>query len=350
MTGVLSLPVVKYSDEARQAQFFAQLLERVRGLPGVAQAATVYPLPLSGDDYVLSFAVAGRPEPAATEVPRANLAVIGADYFQALRIPLLAGRAFTSGDRIGSEPVAIVNRTMAGRIWPGESPLGKRITFGSPADPKARWLTVVGMVGDVRAAALRQEPESQVYWPQLQRPFSEVALVVRTARAPAALVVPVRQVIQSLDRDLPLDRVQTLEEVLSASLAQNRIKTVLIGFFGALALLLAAAGIYGLVSYSVVQRTHEIGIRVALGASGSDVLSMVIGQGMGLVAAGLALGLAVSWAAGHLVAEQLYQVSVADPATYAGVPLLLAAVALLANWLPARRASRVDPLEALRSE
>jgi putative ABC transport system permease protein len=350
MTAVLSLPDVKYPDEARQAQFYEQLLERVSALPGVEHAATVYPLPLSGDNFVLQFTVAGRPKPAPTEVPRADVIAIGPDYFHAMSIPLLAGRAFTGQDRIGSQQVLIVNRAMANKIWPGENPLGKRITFDDDAKPTAKWLTVVGVVGDVRAAALRKEPEAQAYWPQLQRPVSQVALVLRTSQPPARLVEPVRRVVLALDRDLPLDRVQTLDAVVAGSLSTNRVKTVLIAFFGALALVLAGAGIYGLVSYTVSQRTHEIGIRVALGAGRGEVLGMVIRQGMTLVAAGLGLGLALSWVAGRLVADQLFEVSATDPLTYAGVPLALAAVALAANWLPARRATQVDPLEALRSE
>ncbi|HEV3455472.1 MAG TPA: ABC transporter permease [Thermoanaerobaculia bacterium] len=350
MTATLSLPDVKYPDEARQAQFCEQLLQRVSALPGVENAAAVYPLPLAGDGYGLRFTVAGRPQPAPAEMPRADVVSITPDYFRAMTIPLLAGRYFTAQDRIGAQPVIIVNRAMARRLWPGESPLGKRLTFDPPTDPKARWLTVVGMVGDVRAAALRTEPGSQAYWPELQRPMSEMALVLRTSRPPALVVPPLRQLVQALDPDLPLYRVQTLATVVAASLDQNRVKTLLIGCFGALALLLAAVGIYGLVSYSVAQRTHEIGIRVALGAGRREVLRMVIVQGMGLVAAGLAVGLAVAWACSRLLADQLYEIKVTDPLTYAGVPLLLAAVALAANWLPARRATRVDPLEALRAE
>jgi putative ABC transport system permease protein len=351
MTAMLSLPDAKYPDEPRVAQFFEQVLLRVSALPGVEHAATVYPLPLAaGQSFGLSFAVAGRPQPAPADVPRADIVAISPDYFRVMEIPLLVGRAFTSQDRIGSQQVLIVNRTMARRLWPGESPLGKRITFDTPTDPKAKWLAVVGVVADVRATALRQEAQSQAYWPELQRPMDEVALVVRSSQPPALLVPQVRQVVQSLDRDLPLDRVQTLTAVVAASLNQNRVKTLLIGLLGALALLLAAVGIYGVVSTMVAQRTHEIGIRVALGAGRSEVLSMVIVQGMGLVAGGLAVGLAVAWPASRLLADQLYEVQVTDPLTYAGVPLLLAGVALVANWLPARRATRVDPLEALRAE
>jgi putative ABC transport system permease protein len=350
MTAVLSLPDVKYPSERQQALFFEQLMERVRALPGVTAAATVYPLPLSGHNFVLQFDVAGRPRPSPTEVPRADVVVVTPDYFRAMTIPLLAGRVFTVQDRIGSQPVILVNRTMAGKIWPGESPLGKRISFGGPPGGPPAWLTVVGVVGNVRAGELSKEAVSQVYQPALQQPLPETALVLRTAEPPERLVAPVRQVVQALDRELPLDRVQTLDAVVAQSLATNRVKTLLIGLFGALALLLAAVGIYGLVSYSVAQRTHEIGIRVALGAGRGAVQRMVIGQGMGLVLIGLAAGLAASLAVGRLVASQLYQVSPVDPWTYTGVPLALAAVALAANWLPARRATRVDPLTALRAE
>ena len=350
MTATLSLPSVKYPDDPRLAQFYEQLLDGVRGLPGVQHAATVFPLPLGGGGFVLQYAVEGRPKPEATEVPRADMEMIGPDYFATLDIPVLAGRAFSRRDRVGSQPVVIVSRSLARRIWPGENPLGKRITFDSTTDPKAVWMSVVGVVGDTRVAALGREPKPQAYWPVLQRPMPDASLVVRAAGAPAVLVAPVRRLVQGLDHDLPLDQVQTLETVVAASLSSNRVKTVLIGVFGALALVLAAVGIYGLVSYTVAQRTHEIGIRVALGAGRRDVLSLIIRQGMTLVAAGLVVGLGISWAASRLVAGQLYEVSATDPLTFAGVPLLLAAVALAANWLPARRATRVDPLEALRSE
>jgi putative ABC transport system permease protein len=276
--------------------------------------------------------------------------VISPDYFRAVDVPLLAGRPFSAADRVGAEGVVIVNRTLARRIWPGESPLGKRITFDRADDPKATWRTVVGEVGDVRARDLRRESESQAYWPMLRDGTSEASLVVRTRQRPSTLVAPIRQIVQSIDRDLPLDRVRTLEEVVATSLSQNRVNTVLLGVFGSLALLLAAVGIYGLVSYTVQQRTHEIGIRVALGAGRRQVLGLIIGQGMGLVLVGLLVGLVVSYLAGKLVADQLFGVGVADPLTYGAVCGVLGAVALLANWLPARRATRVDPLEALRSE
>jgi putative ABC transport system permease protein len=211
-------------------------------------------------------------------------------------------------------------------------------------------MTVVGVVGDVRGSNLGNESEMELYCSQYQNPSSEAALVVRTAADPLSLVAPIRRALQEIDGDLPLDKVQTMEQVVSSSLAQNRVKTVLLGIFAALALVLAAVGVYGLVSFSVAQRTHEIGIRIALGARRVEVLAMIIRQGMKLIAIGLAVGLGGAFASSRLLADQVFKVSVVDPLTYIGVPVVLTAVALLANWLPARRATRVDPLAALRSE
>jgi putative ABC transport system permease protein len=351
LTAALSPPAGRYSEE-RRAQLFEQLPERVRALPGVESAAVVYPLPLSGEAYVQPFAVEGRPKLAPADEPRAQVFIISPDYFAALGAPVLAGRAFTAQDRQGGQPVVIVNRTLARQIWPGESPLGRRISFDLAAGLKARSMTVVGVVGDVRALALHEEPMPQAYWPQLQRPLNSAVLLLRAVRPEAtqAMVEPLRRAVRSVDHDVVLDSVQPLTAVVAASIAANRVKTLLVGGFGALALVLAAVGIYGLVSDTVARRTHEIGIRMALGAGRAQVRGMVIRQGMALVAAGLAAGLAVAWAAVRLMNDPLYGVSAADPATYAGVPLLLATVALAAHWLPARRATRVDPLAALRAE
>ena len=350
MTAVLSLPEARYPDAQRQAEFSAQLLARAGAMPGVEHAATVSPLPLSGERFFEEFAAADRPVPAPGDSPSAHVAVISPDYFRVLGIPVVAGRAFTAGDRIGSPRVVIVNRRLAARIWPGESPLGKRITFDLASDPKARWWTVVGMAENTLSAELRRQPEMQAYWPQLQRPRHEVALVLRSGGPPARLVPDLRRLMRALDPDLSLDRVQTLDAVVSGSLSRSRLQTVLIGLFGLLALALAAAGIYGVVSYMVAQRTHEIGIRVALGAGSRQVVAMVLAQGMTVVAMGLAAGLATAWLAAHLVSDELFQITASDPPTYIAVALTLAAVAALANWLPARRATKVDPLEALRAE
>ena len=351
ITAQVSLPDAKYPDDPRQAAFFQQALERIRGLPGVQHAASIYPLPLSsGSGFQLSFVVAARPVPKPGEEQSAHVRFISPDYFRTMEIPALRGRSFTEQDGVNDQRVAIVNREMASRIWPGADPLGQRLTFGDPTKPTAKWMTVVGVVGDVRGSNLGNEPEMELYCSQYQTPSSAAALVVRTASDPLSLVAPVRRALQEIDGDLPLDKVQTMEQVVSSSLAQNRVKTVLLGIFAALALVLAAVGIYGLVSFSVAQRVHEIGIRIALGARRAEVLAMIVRQGMKLVAIGLVAGLGGAFASSRLLADQVYRVSVVDPLTYIGVPIVLTAVALLANWLPARRATRVDPQEALRSE
>src|ERR1700688_4871270 len=351
ITAQVSLPAVKYPDDPRQAAFFQRALERIRSLPGVQHAASIYPLPLSSARFFqLSFVVAARPVPKPGEEQSAHVRFISPDYFRTMEIPALKGRAFTEQDGIDDQRVAVVNREMASRIWPGADPLGQRLTFGDPTKPTAKWMTVVGVVGDVRGSNLGNEPEMELYCSQYQTPSSAAALVVRTASDPLSLVAPVRRALQEIDGDLPLDKVQTMEQVVSSSLAQNRVKTVLLGIFAALALVLAAVGIYGLVSFSVAQRVHEMGIRTARGARRAEVLAMIVRQGMKLVAIGLVAGLGGAFASSRLLADQVYRVSVVDPLTYIGVPIVLTAVALLANWLPARRATRVDPQEALRSE
>jgi putative ABC transport system permease protein len=350
ITAQISLPEAKYPDDPRQAAFFQRALERIRGLPGVQHAASIYPLPLSSGRFLLSFVVAGRPVPKPGEEPSAHVRFISPDYFRTMEIPTLRGRSFTEQDGINDQRVAVVNRELASRIWPGADPLGQRLTFGDPAKPTAKWMTVVGVVGDVRGSNLGNESEMELYCSQYQSPSAAAALVVRTAADPLRLVAPIRRALQEIDGDLPLDKVETMEQVVSSSLAQNRVKTVLLGIFAALALVLAAVGIYGLVSFSVAQRVHEIGIRIALGARRAEVLAMIIRQGMKLVAVGLAAGLGGAYASSRLLTDQVYKVSVVDPLTYIGVPIVLTAVALLANWLPARRATRVDPLAALRSE
>ncbi|HVT58810.1 MAG TPA: ABC transporter permease [Thermoanaerobaculia bacterium] len=351
LTAVLAVPEGKYPDDPRQVALYRRLLARFRALPGVEHAAAVFPLPLGGSDLVFECALEGRPTPKKGEEQHVAMRMVSPDYFRALGIPLLRGRAFAEQDDLASPRVAIVNRAMAAKNWPGEDPVGRRVTFGDdPADPRAKWWTVVGVVGDVRADKLALEPETEAYRSLLQSPYPSLTLVARTAVAPLALAEPMRRAVQEVGGDLALDRVQTLEQVVSASLAQGRVKTFLLAIFAALALVLAAVGVYGLVSYSVTQRLHEIGVRIALGARRGAVLGLVLGQGMRLVAAGLAVGLACSWAAARLLAGQLYMVSVNDPWTYLAVPAVLAAVALVANWLPAQKATRVDPLTALRRQ
>ena len=351
LTARISIPESKYPDEERQALFYGRLLERLAAIPGVEGAASIYPLPLGGSNMILSFVVEGRPVPPPAEAPNTNVRMVSPDYFRVMGIPVVQGRAFEPRDRTGAEEVVIVNQTLAARIWPGQSPLGKRFTFGDPEDSEdPGWRTVVGVVGDVRHDTLDQEKASEAYWPQAQGPSTDTALVLRTSGDPVQLAGPLRAAVRELDRDLPLERIEPMEQVVSEALAQSRFKTLLLGLFAALALGLAAVGVYGVVSYSVAQRTHEMGIRLALGARPGQVQRMVLLQGMRVVLISSAIGIAAALFATRFLREQVYGVSATDPATFAIVPLVLLAVALLANWVPALRATRVDPLEALRYE
>ena len=351
LTARISIPESKYPDEERQALFYDQLLERLSAIPGVERAASIYPLPLSGSNMILTFVVQGRPAPPPSEAPNTNIRVISPGYFAVMGIPVIQGRPFEPRDRGGAEQVVIVNQTLAARTWPGESPIGKRITFGDPEDPEdPGWRTVVGVVADVRHDTLDQEKTAEAYWPQAQGPFPDAVLVLRTSGDPVQLAGPLREAVRGADRDLPLERIRPMEQVVAEALAQSRFKTLLLGLFAALALVLAAVGVYGVVSYSVAQRTHEMGIRMALGARPGQVRRMVLIQGMRVVLISSAIGLGAALFATRFLREQVYGVSATDPVTFAVVPLVLFAVALVANWVPAMRATRVDPLEALRYE
>ncbi|HWM90009.1 MAG TPA: ABC transporter permease [Thermoanaerobaculia bacterium] len=351
LTARITIPEFKYPDEERQAIFYRQLEERISVIPGVEQAAIIYPLPLSGANMILAYSVEGRPAPPPSEVRGANVRMVSPAYFRAMGIPVVRGRAFREQDGGDGEQVVIINQAMAAQEWPDEEPLGKRFTFGDPADPEdPGWRTIVGVVGDVRHDSLDQELAAEAYWPQSQGPSPESFLVLRTSGDPASLTSSLREAVRELDRDLPIDRVQTMESVVAEALAQNRFKTLLLGLFAGLALVLAAVGVYGVVSYSVAQRTHEIGIRMALGARPDQVRRLVVFQGMRMVLIGAVVGLALALFATRFLRDQVYGVSATDPVTFAVVPLVLIGVALLANWLPALRATRVDPLEALRYE
>jgi putative ABC transport system permease protein len=350
LTVALAPPKLRYREPKQQIAFYRELLARVEQLPGVDHAGTAYPLPLDNDRMILNFAAGDRPFPRPQDAPAANVRFVSPGFFRTLGVRLLKGRVFDDHDTDATTPVAILNRTLADKLWPGGEALNKRLTLDDPHDANVRWMTVVGVVGDVRHLTLDRDPGDEIYAAQLQSPQLDSTLVVHTAGDPRTLAAPIRRVVQDLDRDLPVDQALTMDEVVAASLASNRFNTVLLGLFAGLALVLAAVGVYGVVSYTVDQRTHEIGIRMALGAHRDEVLGLVLRQGMILVLIGLGLGLAGAFAATRQLASLVYGVSTNDPWTFAIVALVLAAVAFAANFLPARRATRIDPLIALRQE
>jgi putative ABC transport system permease protein len=344
----LNLPRADYGERQQQTGFYQQLLQRIERLPGVEAVGAVNSLPLTGDSDNSGLAIEGRPPAHPNERPHAAQRVINPDYFRALSIPLRQGRAFTASDAAGTPAVAIINYTAARRFWPNEDPLGKRI--GPDGFPPGTWLTVVGVVSDVRHTALGAEPQPEVYWPYLQTPDRSINLLIRTTADPLGLAGAARREIWAIDKTLPISDVKTMDELLSVSIAQPRFYALLLAAFAAVALLLAVMGLYGVMSYAVNQRAHEIGIRMALGAQPRDVLRLIINQGMILTLAGVAVGLAAAWALTRALKNLLFNVSATDPAIFVGIALLLVGVASLACYLPARRATKVDPITVLRHE
>ena len=349
LSAQLVLPRVKYPESARILVFADKLLPAVEALPGVVSVGTVNPLPLTGEGWQNNFWVESRPIPTLGEVPNSDYHVVGGDYFGTMGIPLLRGRLFDAGDREDTTPVALVNETMARRYWPHGDAVGQRMRTGPQEDPNP-WLTIVGVVGDVRQYGLDQELKTQFYRPQRQMPLRSMSLVVRTAADPAGLAAPLRGAVLSVDSDQPVYNVRTMASLLSDASAPRRLSLLLLGAFAATAVLLAGVGIYGVLAYSVTQRTHEIGIRMALGARRGDVLFMIFRQGLRMVLIGAALGVAAAFGLTRLMASLLFGVSPTDPATLAMVSAVLVGVALLACLVPARRASGVDPMIALRCE
>jgi putative ABC transport system permease protein len=350
LTFSVALPEVRYPTD-KQAVFYHDLVTHIESLPGVQSASVVTPLPLSGDLYSLSYETDGRPV-AKKDQPSADFFNIGLGYFRAIGIPLIKGRDFNEGDQHKSTPVVIINEALARQNFPNEDPIGKRIRPGisSYEGEKPTMREIVGVVGDVKNRSLSKEAKSSFYVPQTQVPFSEMTFVVRTTNDPHTMISAVTKEVGALDKDLPLFGVKTLEEYLATAVAAPRFNTTLLSIFAVVALILTIVGLYGVMSYSVAQRTNEIGIRMALGAQTSDVLKLIVGQGIKLVFLGLAIGLVGAFAVTRLAASLLFGVTAKDPLTFAAVGVLLALVALLACYIPARRAASVDPLVALRYE
>jgi putative ABC transport system permease protein len=346
----VGLPDYKYREPAQKVNFFRQVLPQISALPGVQSVGAVSILPLSGSNSSGSFQIEGRQIPQGQSSPHGDRWAATAGYFETMKIPLVRGRFFSERDTAEAPGVAIIDETMARKYWPNEDPLGKRIGFERDAQNNPRWREIVGLVGHVKHRGLEGESRVQYYIPYEQRTTPGMFLVVRTAGDPAAMANSVRGVIRNIDRDLPVFRVTTLEQLVADSMIQRRFAMTLLGIFAAVALLLAAVGLYGVLAYAVTQRSHEIGIRMALGASGRDVLRLVVRQGMTLALIGVALGVAGSVALTSLIAGLLFGISARDPLTFVVIALALTGVALLACYIPARRATKVDPMIALRYE
>ncbi|MDH3733869.1 MAG: ABC transporter permease, partial [Gemmatimonadota bacterium] len=351
--GVLSarllFPSSDYPDRESLNAFVTDFEQRMAARPGVDAVGVGNVLPLSGNVSDVGFGVEGR-LPEAGRAPLADEWRATPGFFEALRIPLVSGRYFDENDRDGALNVAIISRSMADRHFNGEDPLGQRIKAGGVNDPEAPWWTIVGVVETVRTRAVDRTPEPEVFVPFAQRPSRGVSVVLRTDGDPAALTADLRETLWSIDPNMPVSQVATLETVFAASIAPQRFISLLLGGFAALALVLAAVGIYGVMAFMVSRRVREIGIRMALGARPLDVLGGVMTRGLMLTGVGVALGLLAAVVAGRALSSLLFEVSPADPLTLISVALLLGLSALFACYWPARRATRVDPMITLRSE
>jgi putative ABC transport system permease protein len=353
LTLELSLPQAKYGQPQSRA-FYRQLVDRVAALPGVEAVGAVRELPFATQIGDWSFSIIGRPRAGPHEPgPAGDWQVVSPGYFRAIGIPLRAGRYLEASDAETSQQVVVLSQTLARTFWPKGDAVGQQIMLGG-ADSLPR--TIVGLVGDVKHKGLDAETKPQMYFPHAQFPrtapfpINKMSLVIRTRGEPLALANAVRAEVKALDADVPISRVKSMEDVLATSTSVRQLNVMLLGVFAAVALILAAVGIYGVMAYTVTQRTHEIGVRMALGATAREVLALVLGQGLRLVVVGLALGLLTAMALARVIQSMLFGISATDPLTFAAVSAILAAVALLATYLPARRATRVDPLVAMRME
>ena len=351
LTAFVSLPDPKYPKREEQTVFFDRLLERLRNMPGVTAAGVISDLPLYGGSST-GFDVDGRPEWAPGKRPLTDYRMINPDYFAAMGMKLVKGRAFSRYDNEDAPGVVIINETMAARFFAGEDPIGQRLDLsGNPKDLRE----IVGVVGDVRNYGLDAEVKPEVYVPFLQsRPaylsglVSAMNVIVRSTSDPSSLAPALREQVQALDKDQPVSEIRTMEWYLADSMAQRRFNMLLLGAFAGLALVLAAVGIYGVIAYTVTQRTHEMGIRIALGARGADILRLIFGQSMLTTLSGIVIGLGAAFGLTRLLQNLLYQVTATDPFVFTSIPFLLLLVAMLATYIPARRAMKVDPITALR--
>jgi putative ABC transport system permease protein len=349
LTATLSLPRAKYTENDQRTAFFKQLLERVRNLPGVETASATRTLPLGGSNWGRGLTVEGHPVMSTGQTPTVQHTVVTPGYFRTMGITLLAGRDFNDTDTKDAPDVTIIEERLARQYWPNESPLGKRVRFGPPEDNEP-WHTIVGVVSTVRDQSVQEETRPSVYLPHQKVPVPSMSLVARTSVNPHEFIGAVRREVAQLDPDLPVSKVATMEEVVAESIWQPRLYAMLFAVFAGGALLLALIGIYGVMAFLVQTRTHEIGVRMALGASARDVFKLIVGRGMKLTAVGVVIGIAGAIALTRLIHSLLFNTRATDPLTFILISLLLAVAAFFACYIPARRAAEVDPLVALRYE
>jgi len=345
----LDLPDARYGKPEQSADFFKELLSRIRTVPGVTNASAAMPLPLSDNSLRTSFEIEGQPK-AKSDLPRTQIRAVGLDYFKTMRIPLVAGREFTARDDRHAPHVIIINQTLARKFFPNENAIGKHMKPGMSGGKSDMMCEIVGVVGDVKHRNLWQQPDPESYVPYDQSPIGGMDLVVRADGDPMTLLPALRAQVLALDPELPIYKAKRMEEYVAASIAQRRFTSLLCAIFAGAGLLLAIVGLFGVMSYSVAQRTHEIGVRVAVGAEKTDILQLILKEGMVITSVGLGIGLFGTLALSSVLKSQVFGVTATDPFTFLGVVFALALVALVACYIPARRATRVDPMVALRYE
>ncbi|HSE37331.1 MAG TPA: ABC transporter permease, partial [Blastocatellia bacterium] len=346
LTVQLFLPTERYKTGRQVAEFYQRVTEEFRAIPGIVAVGTTSAGPQFGGYETVDFLVEGQSAAASGEYPRGRFYNVGPDYFHTMQIPLLAGREFTASDTRDAPQVAIINQTMARRYFSGEDPLGKRLLLVREKES----VEIAGVVGDVKRFELDDVVEPEVYWPYMQKARWATYFAIRTDSDPMSVVTAVRSRMLGLDKDVPVLNVSTIDQLVAAALRGPRFNAALIGACAGIALLLASFGLYALISYSVTQRTHEIGVRIAIGADQRDILKLIVGQGMLLTMIGVVIGLAASFAVTRAMSSLLFGVGTTDTLTFTVISLLLTSVSLLACYLPARRATRVDPMVALRYE